>query len=135
MQETLEQKRVQIDVVAGYRDARGVIFEPLRADEIAGYRNVHVVVSEPGAVRGNHKHLKGMEITSVVGPMWVRFREFADVRDVHVPPGEVWRFAFPAGVAHAFKNTGTAANILASFNTEEHDRERPDAEREVLIDA
>ena len=126
---------VRVDVLAGFRDPRGLVFEPLPGDEIAGYRNLHVVISVPGAVRGNHRHLHGREITTVVGPMLVRVRENGVMRDIEVPGGEVWRFDFPVGVPHAFKNTGSAASVLASFNTEVHDPAHPDVEREVLIEA
>jgi hypothetical protein len=53
---------------------------------------------------------------------------------VEVPAGEVWRFTFKPGVAHAFKNIGSQPFILASFNTEEHDQAAPDAARDVLIE-
>jgi dTDP-4-dehydrorhamnose 3,5-epimerase-like enzyme len=126
---------VRIDILSCHRDLRGAVFEPLPADDIAKYRNVHVVITAPGAIRGNHRHVRGSEITSVVGPALVRYREGGVIRDVDVPPGDVWRFAFPAGVAHAFKNTGQQSFILASFNTEEHDQTAPDAVRDVLIEA
>lgn len=126
---------VQIEVLNCHRDPRGMVFEPLAADEIAKYRNVHVVVTAPGAIRGNHLHVQGSEITSVVGPVLVRYREAGIVCDVEVPMGEVWRFVFPPGVPHAFKNTGQQPFLLASFNTEEHDQSAPDAVRDVLIEA
>jgi len=126
--------QLHIDVVAGHRDARGVVFEPLTAADIARFRNVHVVVTEPGAVRGNHRHLRGSEITTVPGPMLVRVRDAGVVRDYVVPDGVIWRFAFPPGVAHAFKNVGPRAAVIASFNTEEHHPAQPDAERDVLIE-
>ena len=126
---------VHIDIVACHRDPRGTVFEPLPGDELADYRNVHIVLSEPGAVRGNHYHVRGMEITTVIGPTLVRFRESGVLRDVDVPAGEAWRFRFPAGVPHAFRNTGSRSSVIASFNTEEHDRAAPDAIREVLIEA
>jgi hypothetical protein len=47
----------------------------------------------------------------------------------------VWRFAIPPGVAHAFKNTGDRTALIASFNTEIHDPNAQDVEREVLIEA
>jgi hypothetical protein len=65
----------------------------------------------------------------------VRYREAGVIRDVEVPEGEAWRFDFPAGVAHAFKNIGRQPFILASFNTEQHDQAAPDAVRDVLIEA
>lgn len=126
---------VRIDVITSHRDPRGMVFEPLAADEIGRYRNVHVVITEPGAIRGNHHHLRGAEVTTVVGPVLVRYQANGVRRDVNVPAGEVWRFAFPAGVAHAFKNTGSQPFILASFNTEEHDQAAPDVVREVLIES
>ena len=63
---------VHIDLIAGHRDPRGVVFEPLAADEIGEFRNVHVVVSEPGAIRANHRHLRGTKVTSELGPVLVR---------------------------------------------------------------
>jgi dTDP-4-dehydrorhamnose 3,5-epimerase-like enzyme len=126
---------VRIDILTCHRDPRGAVFEPLSAEDIAKYRNVHVVITEPGAVRGNHRHERGCEITSVVGPVLVRYREAGVVRDVEVPAGEAWRFAFPAGVAHAFKNTGQQPFMLVSFNTEQHDQAVPNAVRDVLIEA
>jgi dTDP-4-dehydrorhamnose 3,5-epimerase-like enzyme len=125
---------VRIDVLTSHRDPRGVVFEPLAAHEIANFRNVHVVITEPGAVRGNHIHLRGSEITSVVGPVLVRYRETGVVRDVLVPAGETWRFAFGPGVPHAFKNVGRHPCMLVSFNTEEHNRGAPDVVPDALIE-
>jgi quercetin dioxygenase-like cupin family protein len=52
-----------------------------------------------------------------------------------VPAGEVWRFTFPPGVAHAFRNDGDQPSVLAAFNTEIHDPAVSDAVKEVLLDA
>ena len=117
-----------------HADARGCVFEPLEPALLAGWRNVHAVVTEPGAVRGNHRHLRGTEVSTVVGPALVRYREGDALHDVEVPAGAAWRFHFPPGVAHAFRNTGERPFVLVSFNTEEHDPARPDAERELLIE-
>src|SRR5262245_59807825 len=130
----IEHSKVTIDKLKAHSDPRGMVFEPLSADQIPMFRNVHVVVSEPGAIRGNHRHIQGAETTTLVGPSWVRFREDGMLRDVNVPPGEVWRFHFPPGVSHAFKNTGSSVALLASFNTVEHDPVNPDMVRDVLID-
>jgi dTDP-4-dehydrorhamnose 3,5-epimerase-like enzyme len=127
--------QVRIDVLDCHRDARGVVFEPLAADEIARHRNVHVVITAPGAVRGNHRHVRGSETATVLGPALIRYREGGEVRDVEVPAGEAWRFVFPPEVAHAFKNIGEEPFVLTSFNTEEHDPVAPDAVRDVLIEA
>ena len=125
---------VQVVKLKVHADARGCVFEPLEPALLAGWRNVHAVVTEPGAVRGNHRHLRGTEVSTVVGPALVRYREQGQVHDIVVPEGEAWRFHFPPGVAHAFRNTGARPLVLVSFNTEEHDPARPDAERESLIE-
>jgi dTDP-4-dehydrorhamnose 3,5-epimerase-like enzyme len=114
-------------------DARGAVFEPLEPRLLAGWRNVHAVITEPGAVRGNHRHLRGTEYSSVSGAALVRYQEDGAIRDVLVPAGEVWRFEFPPGVAHAFKNTGERTFLIVSFNTELHDPAAADVERVELI--
>jgi dTDP-4-dehydrorhamnose 3,5-epimerase-like enzyme len=116
-------------------DARGAVFEPLEPEILAGWRNVHAVITEPGAVRGNHRHLRGTELTAVYGEALVRYRDGEATREAVVPAGEVWRFQFPPGVPHAFKNTGTRPFVLVSFNTELHDQAAPDVERVELIPA
>ena len=116
-----------------HTDARGTVFEPLESRLLAGWRNVHTVVSEPGAIRGNHRHVRGTEVTAVLGPALVRYRVGDSIEERQVPAGEAWRFEFPPGTAHAFKNTGARPMISVSFNTEEHDPARTDAEREELI--
>ncbi len=125
--------RVEISRLRVHSDARGAVFEPLEPERLAGWRNVHAVVTEPGAIRGNHRHLRGTEVSTVLGPALVRYRVEDRAEDFEVPAGEAWRFVFPAGVAHAFKNTGDRPFVLVSFNTEEHDPARPDVERVELI--
>ena len=129
----MSQTRVEIRRLRVHADARGAVFEPLEPELLTGWRNVHMVVTEPGAIRGNHRHLRGTEVTTVLGPALVRYRAESGLEDVEVPAGEAWRFVFPAGVAHAFKNTGGRPFVLVSFNTEEHDPTRPDVERVELI--
>ncbi|HEY4972048.1 MAG TPA: cupin domain-containing protein [Steroidobacteraceae bacterium] len=124
---------VAIQKLTVHADARGAVFEPLEAPMLAGWRNVHTVISEPGAIRGNHRHLRGTEVTAVLGPALVRYRVGERIEDQHVPAGEAWRFAFPPGTAHAFQNTGVDPMVLVSFNTEPHDPAAADAVREQLI--
>jgi len=124
---------VKIVKLKVHADARGCVFEPLEPGLLAGWRNVHAVITEPGAVRGNHLHLRGTEVSTVVGPALVRYREGELTCDAAVPEGEAWRFHFPPGVPHAFRNTGTRPFLLVSFNTELHDPAVPDFERVELI--
>jgi len=124
---------VQIDTVTVHADARGAVFEPLDAAGLSAQRNTHVVISEPGAIRGNHRHVVGHEVTVVIGPAVVRYRESGVVHEVEVPAGRATRFRFPAGVSHAFRNPGPGLMLLASFNTEVHDPTHPDLERDLLF--
>ena len=124
-----------VEVLRVHRDARGSVTEPLTPGLLPGQRNVHLVVSAPGVVRGNHLHRRGTEILTVIGPALVRTRAHGgEVSDTHVPPGGVYRFTFPPGVAHAIQNTGSEPGVLVAFNTEEHDPANPDVERAVLIE-
>jgi dTDP-4-dehydrorhamnose 3,5-epimerase-like enzyme len=124
---------VEIRPLKVHADARGAVFEPLEPALLSGWRNVHTVVTEPGAIRGNHRHLRGTEITTVLGPALVRYRCDGRIENIDVPASQAWRFLFPPGIAHAFKNTGDRPFVLVSFNTEEHDPSRPDFERDELI--
>ncbi len=125
---------VKIENLRVAQDARGYVFEPMGPDGMSQFRNVHVVYTVPGVVRGNHFHVRGTEVSSVAGPTLVRYRVDGALQDVRVPAGQVWRFTFPPGVAHAFRNEGTEPTMLAAFNTEAHDPERPDVVRELLLE-
>ena len=124
---------VTVEKLRVAQDARGYVFEPISGDGIAQFRNTHVVYTLPGCVRGNHYHTRGTEVCSVAGPTLVKYQVADRVHEAQVPGGEVWRFTFPAGVAHAFRNEGAEPNMLASFSTEEHDPRNPDVVRVVLI--
>lgn len=124
---------VRVERLRRAADARGQVFEPLDAPELAQQRNVHVVITAPGHVRGNHFHTHGIEVTTVLGPARVRYREQERIVDVDVPADEAWRFTFPPGVPHAFENTGAASQVIVSFNSLPHDPANPDTTREIIL--
>lgn len=124
---------VTIDKLRCAEDARGRVFEPLDLEALREQRNVHVVLTQPGHVRGNHVHLMGEEVSVVVGPARVRYRELEQTETIEVPEGEVWRIVFPPGVVHAFENIGTAPMLIVSFNTVAHDPDNPDTRREQIL--
>jgi UDP-2-acetamido-2,6-beta-L-arabino-hexul-4-ose reductase len=124
---------VTIDKLRRAVDARGQVFEPLDALGLRDQRNVHVVLTEPDQIRGNHFHHVGTEVSTVLGPARVRYRDNGQVTTLDVPADEVWRFVFPPGVVHAFQNTGSAPMIIVSFNTLAHDPQHPDTERDVIL--
>jgi dTDP-4-dehydrorhamnose 3,5-epimerase-like enzyme len=124
---------VRVERLRCASDARGDVFEPLDAAGLAPQRNVHVVLTGPHHIRGNHFHRLGTEVSTVVGPAHVRYRENERTTDLAIPAGEAWRFTFPPGVVHAFQNTGDAPLLIVSFNTVAHDPSHPDTVREVIL--
>jgi UDP-2-acetamido-2,6-beta-L-arabino-hexul-4-ose reductase len=125
--------KVLVEQLRRATDARGQVFEPLDAMGLAAQRNVHVVLTYPGHVRGNHFHDAGTEVTAVLGPARVRYRQGTEITTIDVPSDEVWRFSFPPGVTHAFQNTGDAPLIIVSFNSLPHDPGKADTTRDVIL--
>lgn len=123
-----------IEPIAFPTDARGLVLEPIGPDALPAQRNAHLVLTEPGCVRGNHYHVRGSEITAVLGPALFRYRDGDEVRDLHIPVGKAYRVIIPPGVGHAFQNTGAGLMTLIGFNTEVHDPACPDVVRDILIE-
>lgn len=128
------QPKMAIEDVPIHKDARGFVVEPLQANALSTQRNVHVVVTEPGAIRGNHYHVRGTEVFTVIGPALVRIKEGTEVTDILVPTERAFRFAIPPGTSHAIQNTGTGLSLLVAFNTEVHDPNQPDVVRDVILE-
>jgi len=117
------------------RDARGFVVEPLSLTQLIAQRNVHVVWTAAAAVRGNHHHVRGTEVTLVVGPALVRYRDANGIQNVQITKGNLYRFTFPPKVAHAFGALGPEPMFLVVFNTETYDSEHPDAVADDILTA
>ena len=115
------------------RDARGFVVEPLTLAQLTAQKNCHVVWTVVGAVRGNHHHVRGTEVTLVLGPALVRFRDAGGLRDIRIAPGSAYRFTFPPNVAHAYGAIGPEPMLLVGFNTEIHDPQHPDAVADPVL--
>ena len=102
---------VKQESVKRFSDQRGFVFEPLKGEELAIQKNAHVVVSRPGAVRGNHYHLKGTETLVICGQALVRIRKDDAIEDF----------------------TAETDCLLIAFNTEPHDPNHPELVQEILI--
>lgn len=125
---------VAIERLKRASDQRGYVYEPLDDASLKLQRNVHVVITNPGEIRGNHFHPTGTEITAVSGPARVRIKQEGGIQTHDVPRGETWRFTFPAGVTHAFENTGEGPMVIVSFNSLPHDPNDPNTLRDVISD-
>jgi UDP-2-acetamido-2,6-beta-L-arabino-hexul-4-ose reductase len=124
---------IETEQVARFADERGFVFEPVEGIDLAQQKNTHVVVSRPGAVRGNHYHLKGTEILVVCGPALIRIREQDKTYDITVEQDETCRLVLPPNVSHAIQNTGSKESLLVAFNSHPHDPDNPDTVRDVLL--
>jgi UDP-2-acetamido-2,6-beta-L-arabino-hexul-4-ose reductase len=125
--------RVRIEILQGHKDSRGILFEPLDEAGLQAQRNVHVVMTVPGAIRGNHVHKSATETTTLVGPASVRLSEDGVTQEHLIPAGETWKITIPAGVAHAFKNTGAEQMVLVSFSSMPHDPQGSDTLRAIIL--
>jgi UDP-2-acetamido-2,6-beta-L-arabino-hexul-4-ose reductase len=126
--------RLKIERLVSSSDARGVVVEPIGPRELPFQKNAHLVLTATGSVRGNHFHRQGTEITVVLGPALVRYREGGEIRDLVLSAGEAVRLTIPPGVPHAIQNTGSEPMVLVGFNTVAHEPSQPDVVREVLIE-
>lgn len=124
---------VKAKTVIRFIDERGFVFEPLGGEFLANQKNTHVVVSRPGAVRGNHYHIRGTETLVVCGPALVRIRKDKHTEDFSIPAAATCRLLIPPGISHAIQNTGETDGLLVAFNTEPHDPDKPDLVQDVLI--
>ena len=127
------QPDVVIERLRRASDQRGYVYEPLDAVSLAEQRNVHVVITHPGEIRGNHFHPIGTEITTVSGPARVRIKSAGATQTHDIPDGETWRLTFPAGVTHAFENTGAGPLVIVSFNALPHDSANPNTQRDLIL--
>jgi UDP-2-acetamido-2,6-beta-L-arabino-hexul-4-ose reductase len=126
---------IKKETVNHFPDPRGFIFEPLDGGELlATQKNTHVVVSRPGAVRGNHYHLRGMEALVVCGPALVRIRNGRDTKDLSIPADTTCRLVIPPGISHAIQNSGDTDNLLIGVNTEPHVTGKPDIVQDFLME-
>jgi len=125
---TLEYEKLRV-----VSDAKGVVFEPIGYRDILKQKNSHVVLSGPGVIRGNHYHVKGEEIMAVLGPALVRTKDNNVIDDVTIPEGQAYQFVFKPGVSHATKNLSIHDNLIAAFNTMEHDPANPDTVSDIIM--
>lgn len=128
------ESTVQIEPISFPSDHRGLVLEPLTPEQIPLQRNVHVALTGPGHIRGNFFHRQGTKTSVVLGPALFRYREGGEIQDLHIAEGQAFRLTIPAGVAHAFQNTGTQPMVIIAFSTVAHDPQDPGVVRDVLIE-
>jgi len=119
--------KVQITELSNRGDARGFSFTaPLQALEYVGrMADVHLASTKPGAVRGNHYHLKRREAIVVLpGPRWSFHWDEGDktAQQQHAFDGSraVLLLVAP-GASHAVRNDGEEVLWLVAISSEQYD--------------
>lgn len=118
-------------------DGRGSRFTaPVRLWQFIGsVGELHVVTIQPGAMRGNHVHTATREAVIVeTDDQWLLLYQMPGVPIVrNVMTESLILVLIPAGVAHAFVNTGGSKMRLHCFMDQPPDSKKPDVDRCQLI--
>ena len=120
-------KKVNITELSNYGDARGFSFTaPPEALAFVGrMADVHLAATGPGAVRGNHYHLRRREaIVILPGPKWsLHWDEESGAPAQHRSfdgSGAVLVMISP-GASHAVRNDGDQTMWLVAISSETYD--------------
>jgi mannose-6-phosphate isomerase-like protein (cupin superfamily) len=99
--------------------------------------DLHLSTIVPGAIRGNHFHLRRHEVLAVMasGPWSLHWDSGADtpVQSRSFDGARAVLVTVPLGVSHAVRNDGTTALHLVGLSDAPFDPDRPDAHPRVLI--
>lgn len=129
---------LKIEELEAFRDARGWNTHPFDDTRLSagGFAAMHLVSMAPGAIRGNHRHLRQTEQTVIIGGpcLFVAAGEATGERFERVfQPGELFRITIEPGLPHAFKNIGSSTIYLLCAGDIPYDPAGPDAERAEVI--
>jgi oxalate decarboxylase/phosphoglucose isomerase-like protein (cupin superfamily) len=119
--------KIQISELNNHGDARGFSFAPPVAalDFLGRIADVHLASTGPGAVRGNHYHLRKREaIVILPGPAWSLHwdeGEGAPVQHRSFPGGSAVLVLVSPGASHAVRNDGSGTLWLVACSSETYD--------------
>jgi len=99
----------------------------------ADIRGVHVVAIFPGQARGNHYHRDTNELLFLFSGKGEFYWEDEDGLKTHQIGGGNTVITIPAGVRHAFKNTGDKPVYLLAVRDGVFDPKNPDVVRSEII--
>jgi mannose-6-phosphate isomerase-like protein (cupin superfamily) len=103
------------------------------ADAPADLRGVHVVAILPGQMRGNHYHRDTNELLFVFSGSGDLVWKEAGRLCTHRIDGGNTVITIPAGVSHAFRNTGETPVYLVALRDGAFDPKNPDVVKSEII--
>jgi mannose-6-phosphate isomerase-like protein (cupin superfamily) len=119
--------KIQISELGNSGDARGFSFSPpVAALQFLGrIADMHLASTEPGAVRGNHYHLRKNEAIIILpGPAWSLHwdeGEGTPVQHRSFPGSGALLVLVSPGASHAVRNDGPAPLWLVTCSSEPYD--------------
>jgi oxalate decarboxylase/phosphoglucose isomerase-like protein (cupin superfamily) len=119
--------RIQILELDNHDDARGFSFSPPAAalDFVGRIADMHLASTLPGAVRGNHYHLRKHEaIVILPGAAWSLHwdeGEGTPVQHRSFPGSSAVLVLVSPGASHAVRNDGSATLWLVACSSEPYD--------------
>ncbi len=108
-------KGIKIERLKRHQDSRGVVFEPLTTAMLRSGKilNVHVATMRPGAVRGNHRHLRATECVCISGSVKLTVQNGKRRQEqIQFYEDECVRVRIAPCIAHAFVNTGMSDTFI-----------------------
>ena len=119
--------RIQISELANHGDARGFsLTTPAQAlDFLGNVADIHLASTGPGAIRGNHYHLRRREaIVLLPGPPWsLHWDEGEDTETQHrqFDGGSAVLVLVSPGASHAVRNDGETLLWLVACSSLPYD--------------
>lgn len=99
----------------------------------ADIRGVHVVAIYPGQVRGNHYHRDTNELLFLFSGNGEFYWEDEGGMKTHMISGGNTLITIPAGIRHAFRNTGDTPVYLLAVRDGAFDPKNPDVVRSEIV--
>ena len=112
-------------------DERGWVNEPIENKDLAAgkIRNVHIASILPGAVRGNHFHMRKTEFALIMGN-GCQFNtidnETSKKEQIITDGSKPVIVRIPQKISHAFKNIGNSVVYLLCYSDQPFDPKNPD---------
>jgi dTDP-4-dehydrorhamnose 3,5-epimerase-like enzyme len=137
MAKSLKKIKYQIKELEPHLDGRGWLVEMLKRNEMReDIKQIYVASIKPGAVRGNHYHLKRTEWFFLIGDKAEFYLE--DLRsgkriNLKLSSKRPRLVTVFPGVAHALKNTGKKTIYLVSAQNTVYNPKNPDTYEYQII--